>query len=83
VAGPGQLDGFLLPNGTAGHLLVLVGFTLEGNPIINDPAAVSNATVRRVYDRAQFEQVWLGGSGGVVFVINRPDVTLPPSPGNW
>ena len=83
AAEPGQLRGFLLPNGTAGHLLVIVGFTPEGNPIVNDPAAVSNATVRRVYDRAQFEQVWLGGSGGVVYVISKPGVELPPSPGNW
>ena len=83
VAGPGQLDGFLLPNGTAGHLLVIVGFTPDGNPIVNDPAARSNETVRRVYDRAQFEQVWLGGSGGVVYAISRPGVALPPSAGNW
>jgi len=41
------------------------------------------AAVRRVYDRAQFEQVWLGDSGGVVYVISEPGVTLPPSPGNW
>lgn len=83
VAAPGQLDGFLLPNGTAGHLLVIVGCTPDGNPIVNDPAAMSNETVRRVYDRAQFERVWLGGSGGVVYVISKPGVALPPSRGNW
>ena len=27
VAGPGELDGFPLPQGTAGHLVVIVGFT--------------------------------------------------------
>lgn len=82
-AGPGRLDGFLLPEGTAGHLLVIVGVTSDGDPIVNDPAAVSNATVRRIYDRAQFEHSWLHGSGGVVYVISSPDIALPPSPGNW
>lgn len=81
--GAGQLDGFLLPAGTAGHLVVIVGFTSTGDPIVNDPAAVSNTTVRRVYDRGQFERAWLGGSGGVVYVIRRPDTALPESPGNW
>lgn len=83
VAAPGQLDGFLLPGGTAGHLVVIAGFTSDGNPIVNDPAAVTNETVRRVYDRAQFERVWLGGSGGVVYVISKTGVALPPSRGNW
>ena len=71
AVGPGELDGFLLPQGTDGHLVVVRGFTPEGDPIVNDPAAESNAAVRRVYDRAQFERAWLGGSGGVVYVIQR------------
>jgi Peptidase_C39 like family len=80
---PGALDGFQLPRGTSGHLVVIVGFTPEGNVIVNDPATDANDTVRRVYDRAQFEAVWIGGSGGVAYVITRPGVELPPSPGNW
>ena len=32
AAGPGELDGFLLPQGTAGHLVVIVGFTDDGRP---------------------------------------------------
>ena len=83
AAGPGELDGFLLPQGTAGHLVVIVGFTDEGDPIVNDPAAPSNDAVRRSYDRAQFERVWLEGSGGAVYVITPPGTALPPSPGNW
>jgi hypothetical protein len=78
-AGPGELDGFLFEGGTNGHLLVLVGFDQAGNPIVNDPAAWSNATVRRVYDRAQFERAWLRGSGGIVYVIHPPEVPLPPN----
>ncbi len=32
AAGPGELDGFPLPQGTAGHLVVIVGFTADGRP---------------------------------------------------
>ena len=83
AAEPGALRGFPLSNGTAGHLVVIVGFTRVGAPIVNDPAAESNAAVRRVYDRTEFERVWLEGGGGVVYVIAPPDVALPPSAGNW
>jgi hypothetical protein len=79
---PGELTGFLFPGGTNGHLVVIVGFDAAGNPIVNDPAAWSNAGVRRVYDRAQFERAWLRGSGGTVYVIHPPDVALPPTPAN-
>jgi len=83
AAGPGELTGFLLPQGTDGHLVVIVGFTDGGDPVVNDPAAPSNDAVRRVYDRAQFERVWLEGSGGAVYVIAPPGTALPPSRGNW
>src|SRR4051812_19365235 len=68
---------------TAGHLLVIVGFTATGDVIVNDPAASSAAGVRRTYDRAQFEKAWLGGSGGTAYVIHDDAHPLPPSPGNW
>lgn len=77
---PGELDGFLFSGGTNGHLVVIVGFDAAGNPIVNDPAAWTNGTVRRVYDRAQFERVWLRGSGGTAYVIHPPEVALPPAP---
>lgn len=84
---PGELDGFLFSGGTNGHLVVIVGFDAAGNPVVNDPAAWSDDAVRRVYDRAQFERVWLRGSGGTVYVIHPPDVPLPPAPpeasANW
>ena len=83
AAGPGELEGFLLPQGTNGHLVVVRGFTSEGDPIVNDPAAESNAAVRRVYDRGQFERAWLGGSGGIAYVIRGPGIELPSSPGTW
>jgi hypothetical protein len=59
-------------------LLVVIGFDRAGNPIVNDPAAWSDATVRKVYDRAQFERSWLGGSGGIAYIIHPPDVMVPP-----
>jgi hypothetical protein len=77
-----KLDGFLFKS-TNGHLLVIVGFTKEGNPVVNDPAATSDATVQRVYDRAQFEQNWMTSTGGIVYVIHPSSVPLPPSSGNW
>jgi hypothetical protein len=74
---PGALPGFLFNAGTEGHLLVIVGFTASGDVISNDPAALSNSTVRRIYPRAAFERSWIGGSGGVVYVIAPAGTTLP------
>jgi len=78
-----KLDGFLFKS-TSGHLLVIVGFMANGDPVVNDPAATSDATVQRVYDRAQFEQNWMTSTGGIVYVIHPASLALPASPlGNW
>ena len=79
--GPGQLTGAPISS-TNGHLLVVVGFTTEGDVVVNDPAAASNAGVRRTYDRGQFENAWLkrgpaGGSGGTAYVIHDRAHPLP------
>ena len=79
---PNKLDGFLF-RGTDGHLLVIGGFTTDGNVISYDPAATTDDAVRRVYDRAQFEKAWMTASGGIVYVIHPLSAPLPPSPGNW
>jgi hypothetical protein len=66
---------------TEGHLLTIVGFTADGDVICNDPAShtiASNDEVRVVFDRTEFERVWLGASGGVVYVVHPHDVALPP-----
>jgi len=68
---------------TAGHLLVIVGFTSSGDVVVNDPAASTASGVRRTYDRAQFEKAWLGGSGGTAYVIHDLTHPLPASTGNW
>jgi len=82
----GKLPGFLFKK-TSGHLLVIRGFTETGDVISNDPAVFANADARKVYGRADFEQVWLGGSAGIVYVIYPSGVTLPPTvsglPPNW
>jgi Peptidase_C39 like family len=65
---------------TSGHLMCIRGFTPEGDVIANDPASSDDAAVLNIYNRAQFETVWLrtkrydakgnvrSGSGGVVYV---------------
>ncbi|MFI6029639.1 peptidase C39 family protein [Amycolatopsis magusensis] len=77
-----ELDG--AGYGTAGHIFVVVGFTAEGDVIVNDPATNSNDTVRNVYKRDQFEKIWqrtkrytasgnvASGPGGVVYLITPP-----------
>lgn len=73
---------------TGGHLMVLVGFDGDGNPIMNDPAShliPSDDQVRVTYDREQFENVWVPRSGGTVYVIRPPWLPLPRAPreANW
>jgi hypothetical protein len=82
----GRLPGFFFGK-TNGHLLAIVGFTASGDVISNDPAVPTNAEVHKTYGRADFEEVWLGGSGGIVYVIYPNSQTLPPNvpdlPANW
>lgn len=74
--GPGDLDGAPIGS-TAGHLVVIRGFTRTGDVIVNDPAAASAKGVRRVYRRSQFEAAWVGATGGVVYVIRPAGRSLP------
>lgn len=79
----GGLDGAPISS-TNGHLLVIVGFTEEGDVVVNDPAAPTAKTVRRTYDRGQFEQVWLPTSGGLAYVIRDDAHPLPKGgQGSW
>ncbi len=65
-----QLVGAPIP-ASNGHLLVIVGFEADGDVVVNDPAGATNAEVRRVYDRAQFERIWIAASGGTAYVIRN------------
>jgi hypothetical protein len=82
----GRLPGFFFGK-TNGHLLTIVGFTASGDVISNDPAVPTDAEVHRIYGRADFEQVWLGGSAGIVYVIYASGTSLPANvaglPHNW
>jgi hypothetical protein len=63
---------------TNGHLMVIGGFTGTGDVIAYDPASDTNAQVRHVYDREQFERAWVPASGGIVYV-DRPAGFPTPS----
>jgi hypothetical protein len=82
----GELPGFLFGK-TNGHLLVIRGIDPNGDVITNDPAAKTNEDVRKTYGRSDFERVWLGGSGGLVYVIYPRGKLLPTNvpglPPNW
>lgn len=73
---------------SAGHLMVVCGFTSGGDVVVNDPAShlvPDDARVRTVYPRGQFESAWLNGSGGTAYVI-RPvgyRLPIPPAEANW
>ncbi|WP_329466296.1 peptidase C39 family protein [Streptomyces sp. NBC_01431] len=66
--------------GTSGHLMTVIGFTADGDVIANDPASADDAAVRRVYNRREFENIWLrtkrynasgkvvSGTGGVCYL---------------
>jgi hypothetical protein len=82
----GDLDG--AGYGTNGHLMVIVGFTKDGDVVVNDPASHlirSDDAVRTVYDREQFENTWIPHSGGVVYVIHPANKALPRTTpeANW
>ncbi len=74
---------------TSGHLMNIIGFTAGGDVIANDPVAPDNAGVRRVYDRAQFENIWIptARSGGITYVVHDAAHPLPANvaglPSNW
>jgi hypothetical protein len=82
-----ELDG--AGYGTAGHIMVVIGFTETGDVIANDPASGSNEAVRHVYKREQFANIWLrtkrhnasggisGGPGGIAYIIAPAWKKLP------
>jgi uncharacterized protein YvpB len=61
-----------------GHLVVVVGFDKDGNPIFNDPG---RNVVRMTYKRADFEKAW-GYSKNTVYVIHPRGWTIPKN-GPW
>lgn len=82
-----RLTGAPIP-ASSGHLLVIRGFDRTGKyVIVNDPAASSNAGVRRVYRRDEFARAWLEtGSGGAAYLVHPRGWSVPGSAdarGSW
>lgn len=69
-----MLRGLPLSPTEAGHLVVLVGFTKDGDLVINDPAFKNQ--VRRVYKRSDFEKAWLY-SKRTVYLVYPEDAAVP------
>lgn len=61
-------------NRDSGHLVILVGFEKNGDPIFNDPAWKDQ--VRRTYKRENFERAWLN-SHRTVYIVH-PDYSIYP-----
>ena len=64
--GRGELAGAPI-SASDGHLLVIAGFTATGDVVVNDPAAPTDATVRRTYARG-------AARAGLALRLGRPRV---------
>ncbi len=65
---------------SSGHLMVIRGFTRDGNPVFNDPWArlEKGEKLRKEFKRADLEYAWLGpgGSYGTVYIIYPEDYEI-------
>ena len=75
---PGELTGGASRR-TDGHLIVVKGFTAEGDVVVNDPAFDSNETTSATYRRAELWRAWQH-SRGAAYVL-WPAGTALPAPG--
>lgn len=64
----------------AGHLVVLIGFTDQGDPIFNDPGWSQD--VRQVYRRSAFDRAW-ASSLRTVYLVYPRGYRTPPGAGPW
>jgi hypothetical protein len=65
----------------SGHLVVCVGFTEEGDPVINDPGTRRN--VRKVFKRENLVKAWAYSQNAVYLIYSdRAQVPLDPF-GHW
>ncbi|HYG75726.1 MAG TPA: peptidase C39 family protein [Planctomycetota bacterium] len=65
----GDLDGAPLPE-SKGHLVVVIGFSPQGDVIVNDPAG-QPGSVRHMYKRRQFYTTWLERAQGIIYCLSR------------
>lgn len=69
-----MLRGLPLSSTESGHLVVLVGFTKDGEPIFNDPAFKNQ--VRKSYKRSDFEKAWRY-SNRTVYLVYPEGAKIP------
>jgi hypothetical protein len=68
-----------------GHLVVCIGFTKDGDVVINDPATrlERGDSVRRIYQRADVIHSWTK-SDNVVYLVFPENAKIPPNRyGHW
>jgi hypothetical protein len=73
------------PLDSAGHLIVCIGFTSDGDVIINDPAAHLDGgdTVRQIYKRSDVIHSW-SSSHNTVYLVYPITAALPKNRyGHW
>lgn len=58
-------------NGTKGHIIVVRGFTENGDPVCNDPATRKEETGHVVYKKEELEKAWITHSGAAVMIEPR------------
>jgi hypothetical protein len=73
----GTFDDAPLYKSTGGHLIVIRGFTRDGNVIVNDPARRHGGD-GAIYPARGLGHAWFG-HGGVAYVIRPPAKPLPAS----
>ncbi len=71
--GPGALPGAPIEK-SAGHLLVVRGFTDSGDVLVNDPAGRTVDTGRVIYDQSAFVRAWLGHGGIALHAVPEESV---------
>ena len=71
------------PPDNEGHLVVCIGFTADGDVVVNDPAAHGNEPVQRIYKRANVIRAWTK-SHNAVYLIYPETARIPPNNyGHW
>lgn len=73
------------PVDTAGHLVVCIGFTKDGDVVINDPATRLDhgESVRRIYQRENVLHSWTQ-SHHAVYLVYPENAKIPPNKyGHW
>ncbi|MGO8699759.1 MAG: C39 family peptidase [Limisphaerales bacterium] len=73
------------PTDAAGHLVVCVGFTEDGDVVVNDPAAHLDrgGKVRQVYKREDVVHAW-SKSAHAVYLVYPENVSIPKNCfGHW